>query len=97
MFGTMLSSSPPLLYWQPESVAIIRLCEELRQTNVPAWETMDAGPQVKILTLEEEVDRVCGEIEQRVPGVRTIVSRPGGGARVTSPGGSRAEGHAEPG
>ncbi|MBN1648831.1 MAG: diphosphomevalonate decarboxylase [Spirochaetales bacterium] len=50
MFATMFSARPPLIYWLPQSLEVIRLCAELRARGLPVWETMDAGPQVKILT-----------------------------------------------
>ncbi|TVQ37979.1 MAG: diphosphomevalonate decarboxylase [Spirochaetaceae bacterium] len=59
MFATMFTAEPPVFYWLPETVAVIRACEQLRQQGVPAWETMDAGPQVKILTTADYAYRVC--------------------------------------
>lgn len=55
MFSTMFSSYPPIIYWKPASLAVIILCEKLRSAGLNIWETMDAGPQVKILCLEKEV------------------------------------------
>jgi len=51
----MFSSYPPIIYWKPASLAVIILCEKLRSAGLNIWETMDAGPQVKILCLEKEV------------------------------------------
>ena len=59
MFATMFTAEPPIFYWLPETVAIIRACERLRRSGIPAWETMDAGPQVKVLTTVQYADRVC--------------------------------------
>jgi diphosphomevalonate decarboxylase len=58
MFSTMFSAFPPVLYWLPKSVAVIHLCRELRSKGIPAWETMDAGPQVKILTDSENSAKI---------------------------------------
>ena len=55
MFATMFSSYPPIMYWKPMSVGVLIFCEKLRSAGLDIWETMDAGPQVKILCLEEEV------------------------------------------
>ena len=57
MFSTMFSSDPPLIYWQAASVGIIHLCSELRNKGIQAWETMDAGPQIKIFCLVSEVNK----------------------------------------
>ena len=49
MHATMLASWPPLLYWQPESVAVLQRVWQLRQSGLQVYATMDAGPNVKLL------------------------------------------------
>lgn len=49
MHATALASRPAVLYWQPESVAVILHVQQLRQQGVPCYLTMDAGPNVKVL------------------------------------------------
>ncbi len=49
MHATALASRPAVLYWQPESVALIQHIQQLRQQGVPCYLTMDAGPNVKVL------------------------------------------------
>jgi len=79
MFGTMFTADPPFIYWLPESVAVIRCCDELRSRGTPVWETMDAGPQVKLLTLASDENDISAAIEDVVPGATVISSRVGGG------------------
>lgn len=82
MFATMFSSRPPYIYWKPDSLRVIHLCEELRNQGLPAWETMDAGPQVKILTTASAVDRVLDAVSSEIGEHKTIVDRVGSGPRV---------------
>ncbi|MFM2161119.1 MAG: hypothetical protein RLZZ383_631 [Pseudomonadota bacterium] len=49
MHAAMMTSDPPLLYWQPGTVALLHAVWRLRADGVPCWCTMDAGPQVKVL------------------------------------------------
>lgn len=49
MHATMIASWPPLLYWQPESVAAMHRVWELRASGVEIYLTMDAGPNLKLL------------------------------------------------
>ncbi|MFO8063767.1 MAG: diphosphomevalonate decarboxylase [Spirochaetota bacterium] len=56
MFSTMFAADPPVVYWQPQSLSVIRVCEELRREGIPTYETMDAGPQVKVLTTVDHLD-----------------------------------------
>jgi diphosphomevalonate decarboxylase len=61
MFGTMISAEPPILYWIPETMAVLHQLQRLRAAGIPAWETMDAGPQVKVVTTAAYAGRVVEE------------------------------------
>jgi len=82
MFGTMFSAEPPLIYWQPESLALIQALEALRQEGFTAWETMDAGPQVKVFCPAREAQSLVAELDRRVPGLRFLTAAPGPGLRT---------------
>jgi diphosphomevalonate decarboxylase len=86
MFATMISAGPPFLYWQPESVALIHLCERLRRNGIAAWETMDAGPQVKILTLSSYVPMVRAAVEQELTTAHVLESEVGLATRLAERG-----------
>jgi diphosphomevalonate decarboxylase len=82
MFSTMFTSVPPVFYWEPETVTVINACRELREQGVAAWETMDAGPQVKILSTDTDLPQVTAYLERVVPGLRVIHSIIGGEPEV---------------
>ena len=84
MFGTMLGCNPPLIYWNPSSVALIELCRRLRDRGLAAWETMDAGPQVKILTTEADAPQVDAALRQSGAALSIIAARIGPGPTVTT-------------
>ena len=58
MFGTMLAADPPINYLRPQSLRVLEVLEELREGGIDAWETMDAGPQVKIACLAADVETI---------------------------------------
>lgn len=78
MFSTMFTTRPPIIYWEPGSLAVIREAERMRADALPVWETMDAGPQVKLLTLEQHVPAVTERVLAVVPDADLLVARPGG-------------------
>jgi diphosphomevalonate decarboxylase len=82
MFGTMFSAEPPLIYWQPESLALIQTLQTLRSEGFTAWETMDAGPQVKVFCPADQAEALVAELDRRVPGLRYLTAAPGPGLRT---------------
>jgi len=58
MHATMIASWPPLLYWQPESVAAMQKVWQLRREGLPLYFTMDAGPNLKLLFEQQYRDEV---------------------------------------
>ncbi len=79
MFATMLAAAPPILFWHPDTVALIHRLDKLRRDGVPAFETIDAGPQIKVVTTREHVAAVLetvGELSKTPP----VVCSPGAAA-----------------
>jgi len=79
MFATMLGAEPPLLYWRPDSLAAIALCDQLRKQGAQAWETMDAGPQVKVFTTEHDLQVVLDAFRSQLPDLGIYVDKAGEG------------------
>ena len=84
MHAALLACSPPILYWLPATVALIHACGALRRQGIGAWETIDAGPQVKILCLERDVAQVTAVVKECVPGIETFLCFPGDGLSVSA-------------
>ena len=80
MFGTMISSRPAVRYWRPDTIRVQDLSDRLRRTGVAVWETMDAGPQVKLLCTADDQQTVIDAIQSELPelaGSRLLVGEPG--------------------
>jgi diphosphomevalonate decarboxylase len=79
MHAVMMTSSPPLLYWQPATIAIMHAVQNWRKEGLPVFYTIDAGPNVHCITTEEHYKTVITEIST-LPGIKEIItSRPGSG------------------
>ncbi|MCS7177862.1 MAG: diphosphomevalonate decarboxylase [Anaerolineae bacterium] len=82
MHAVMMTSRPSLIYWLPETVALIRRVQALRAEGIPAYFTIDAGPNVHVLTLPAYADHLQADL-RALPGVQAVIScRPGPGASV---------------
>ena len=85
MHALMLSSQPPLSYWNGATVETIAAVRELQGAGISVFFTIDAGPQVKALCQEDATDIVVDRLTS-VPGVlRTLVCGLGPGAYVDQP------------
>lgn len=62
MHSTMITSNPPLFYWEPETITVMKKILELRESETECYFTIDAGPQVKILCLENDVEKIKSEL-----------------------------------
>ena len=80
MHATMHTSTPPLLYWRGATVEVLREVFALRARGVGAWATMDAGPQVKVLCLAHDADRVAEALRPLAARVERL--EPAGPARI---------------
>ncbi len=71
MFSTMFAAEVPIRYWSPRSLQVLDLVDKLRQEHYQFWETMDAGPQVKIFCEKQNAQFLIKQIAENVHGVRT--------------------------
>lgn len=63
MHAVMLSTQPSLIYWQPATIAIMHEVQNMRDDNISAYFTIDAGPQIVILCLRSQLGKICNRIK----------------------------------
>ncbi len=84
MHAIMMTSRPPLYYWQPPTLAIMEAARAWRASGLPVCFTIDAGPNVHVITLSGH----AVEVEKRlraIPGVQNVlVASAGGGAQLVT-------------
>jgi diphosphomevalonate decarboxylase len=80
MHATMMTAEPALMYFKPATLETIDCVRRLRASGTEAYFTIDAGPNVKVLALEQSRATVSAALSA-VPGVtRVLESGPGRGA-----------------
>jgi diphosphomevalonate decarboxylase len=84
MHAVMMTSTPPLLYWQPATLTVMQAVQSWRAHGIPVFYTIDAGPNVHVLCPAAQVDRL-NNLLAALPGVRSVLSaRPGGPTHLES-------------
>ncbi len=87
MHATMMAADPPVLYFRGATIELIERLRTARQNGEELGFTMDAGPNVKVLTPRERASEVTALLES-APGVeRVIRCAPGPDAALLSPDG----------
>ncbi len=82
MHAVMMTSEPPLFYWQPESLAIMKAVKRWQVEGLPVTYTLDAGPNVHVLCLKPALSEVLARL-RKMPGVLDVLSGvPAGPARL---------------
>ncbi len=82
MHSVMSTTNPSLVYWNETTFDVIKATMELRKNGIEACYTIDAGPNVHILTIKAQIHKVEKAI-QDINGVLRIVVAPiGSGAHL---------------
>jgi diphosphomevalonate decarboxylase len=82
MHAVMMTSHPRLIYWQPATLAVMHAVVEWRSIGIPVCFTIDAGPNVHVITLGDYSPYVIADLIH-IPGViKVLASRPGGAVRL---------------
>ncbi|MCE7860879.1 MAG: diphosphomevalonate decarboxylase [Chloroflexi bacterium CFX2] len=82
MHSVMMTSNPPLMYWQSATVEIFHQVREWRAGGLPVGYTVDAGANVHVLCLGEYKTEVEKRLRE-IPGVKDVlVAGVGGAAKI---------------
>jgi len=83
MHAVMMTSKPPLFYWEPVSLAIMKAVRHWRQAdNLRVCYTLDAGPNVHCICAANDADLVEKRLRSLSSGLDIRRSAAGGGAQV---------------
>ncbi len=63
MHSVMMTTQPPLIYWNSKTFAIIEQVLKMYNEKFPVFFTIDAGPQVKIFTFEGEEKKIIENLK----------------------------------
>lgn len=79
MHATTLAAKPPFTYWTDATMRVMQTVRNLRKSGVPAYFTIDAGPNVKVLYLPEDEAAVLQALKETEDVTDVIVSKVGAG------------------
>jgi len=84
MHAVMLTSNPPIIYWEPITLAIMKSIRRWRAEDLPVCFTIDAGPNVHCLCPAQAAPEVERRLRSNLDVTRILLAGPGGPARLKS-------------
>ncbi len=85
MHSVMMTSSPPLFYWEPGTLEIMNAVREWRQEGLQVCYTVDAGPNVHVLSPAEHAEAVKRKLTALTNVKSILTCTPGGPAWLIEP------------
>lgn len=82
MHAAMFAARPAVSYWLPETVMALDAVRQIRSDGLNAWATLDAGPNIKVLTSGEQAVTVANMLRKWLPGVNIQIHKPGSGLQI---------------
>jgi diphosphomevalonate decarboxylase len=82
MHAVMMTSTPPLFYWEPITLAIMKSVRRWRGEGLDVCYTIDAGPNVHCLCPREAAGEVERRLRENLDVKSILVAKPGGPARL---------------
>jgi len=82
LHAIMLTSTPSLIYWLPETVRIIKLVKDWRHKGLPVYFTVNTGQNVHLICKRENLGVLTTRLKKIQEIRKTIVNTPSNGARL---------------
>ena len=81
MHAAIMTSHPPIIYWNPATLAVMQRTIDLRNSSIPAFFTIDAGSQVKVICPPEYKSQVSEALKD-LQGIHQLIETHVGGDPV---------------
>lgn len=81
MHSLTLSSDPSYLYINADSLEVINMVKELRESGIECYYTMDAGPNVKIICQSDNIAVITNKLSDKFYSEQIKISGPGEGIK----------------
>lgn len=83
LHSIMLTQYPPLIYWTPGTLRIMKLCSHWRSEGIPVYFTINTGQDIHLICEQENIDKVKVKLKELEEVKDVIVNVSGEGARLS--------------
>lgn len=78
----LFTSNPPLFYWTPGTVAVMKYVQSLRREGLECYFTINTGQDVHVICKKEDAEKVSVKLKELPEVIKTIVNFPAPGAHL---------------
>jgi diphosphomevalonate decarboxylase len=83
MHAVMMTSTPPLFYWNPDTLRLIKSTQQMRREGLECYFTIDAGPNVHYFCRSEDTYELQKMLEEIEAVRKTILVKAANDSQVT--------------
>jgi len=83
LHAIMLTSTPSLIYWCPETLKLMKLVKQWRSEGLDVYFTLNTGQDVHLIVEEKNKDKLIYRLKEIKEIKKFIVNRPAIGVRLT--------------
>lgn len=82
MHAIMLTSKPPLIYWQPETIQLMKIVQKWRNSGLFVYFTINTGQDIHLICEEKNIKEVKKRLSDLQFVRKIIINKPDQGARI---------------
>lgn len=82
MHAVMLTSSLPLIYWQPETLMMMKTVQAWRKGGIPVYFTLNTGQDIHLICEKKNVEEVKNKLDKISFVKKIIVNYPSVGTKL---------------
>lgn len=83
LHAIMLTSTPSLIYWQPETVKLMKLVKKWRNEDLEVYFTVNTGQDIHLIVEENNAEKLVKKLKEIKEVKKIIINQPAEGARLT--------------
>ena len=83
LHAIMLTSTPSLIYWQPETIKLMKLVKKWRSEGLEVYFTINTGQDIHLIIEEKNTKKLVKKLKDIKEVKNIIVNSPAVGARLT--------------
>ncbi|MEK7634241.1 MAG: diphosphomevalonate decarboxylase [Patescibacteria group bacterium] len=82
LHAIMLTSTPSLIYWQPETIKMMKLIKKWRDEGLEVYFTLNTGQDIHLIAEEKNTEMLVERLQNIKEVKKVIINQPANGARL---------------